>query len=354
MSSRAQALGFLVATIVGAIAVAVVETRGLWKLAGETELAEPNTASYLRLLKTATAAYDSSNRVPLVTLIGGSAIRELSADDEFFSRQLSAACGTKVRFVNLGSSIQTFNESWALAVLAPADQRHLVVFGLSPVRMDADPATVLGSLGREPMGLPATLSLKMHLAAWTGRIPNWFDSISVLRRLDALGLKWSLADLFRARGPVSPLEPAADPYQAARSIYVPPVLSLKGKQEQSEEYIAWRGDSIRWHAPEATRMWAVLANLLQSGGSRVAFLVPPQDKVFEVVDKWLDGTFDRSVAQLARSFPVLDLRSAQGLEADDFYDLQHLVASGRRKLHPQLLDAILGQIDCESLRRHSR
>ena len=56
--------------------------------------------------------------------------------------------------------------------------------------------------------------------------------------------------------------------------------------------------------------------------------------------------FADEMAALGRAGAIVaDWRTNHGLAQGDFYDQQHLLASGRRKIEPGLLDLLAGSLD---------
>src|SRR5262249_6927654 len=118
------------------------------------------------------------------------------------------------------------------------------------------------------------------------------------------------------------------------------------KAAAADEFLAWRVPSIVRNAPQATQLWLDLANHLANQGVAVAFLFAPTDPAFDRVEAVLRSTMDTAFNRLVERFPVIDLRNSAELVREDFYDLHHLVASGRQKLHPLLIDQLVRTLGC--------
>jgi hypothetical protein len=335
--------------IVAAIALGHVvwlEARAVWQLAWEQNVVgSPDRASLQLVLRTAAAAFSSSADRPLVLFLGGSVVREFTGDDADVSRELSETCNQALQFVNLGSSSQSLGESYTLALLAPPARRRLVVFGLTPYRLDTDPVTELSDFERLPLGLPMTLSFAQLLHDFTGRVPNLLGSFGSLARLERLGVNWSWWDLMRLRsGAPTPLEP--DPFFSRRNLYGPPVLDRAAKQKMVQEFTSWRSPSIASAAPKAIEMWSSLAEQLRNAGSTVAFALLPEDGSVVVPGASAQAAITRAAQVFRRHTVVIDLRELPGLSSDDFYDMHHLVATGRRKVLPAFVASLAQTLGC--------
>jgi hypothetical protein len=84
----------------------------------------------------------------------------------------------------------------------------------------------------------------------------------------------------------------------------------------------------------------------QGPSSDVKFVVTPTDETFAKADKLTSRDLRDAITLLGED-RVMDLRGrAKDLDSTDFFDVQHLLAKGRAKLQPVLVDAVSRALGC--------
>src|SRR5262249_35355341 len=117
-----------------------------------------------------------------VVLVGGSTVRELTADDPFVSRELTYQCGRNIQLVNLASSSQSFAESWDILTLLPDHRQRLIVVGVNSYRLGFDDSDVVSDLSSNPTGVPASFSLWWSVMRHTGYVGSLERTIGSIAR----------------------------------------------------------------------------------------------------------------------------------------------------------------------------
>jgi hypothetical protein len=340
----AGAIGFLSVILVVTILAVRLELSQSWNLYAVRGQAVK--AGYPLSLQSVGSAFEASDGEELVVFVGGSAVVELTADNSLLSKELTSRCGRNIRFVNLGSSSQTFSESWDIAALIPESSRRLILIGINPYRLSFDDDDVISNLAHNSSGIPDSFSLLWSIALHTGHIGSLERIFPSIGRQENLGAKWQISDLLVAGHPVNP-RPAEDPFQPDRSSYHEPVLTQAEKQRQAFEYIAVRVADFHDRYGSGVGWFNRLAEHFQGSTSDVKFVITPTDPSFDKVDRLISGDMQQAVRLLGGDARVWDFRDlAKTLDTNDFYDIQHMVAKGRRKFHPIFVDAVSRALRC--------
>lgn len=345
INTRSRAAGFLTVVAVAATIGLRAEVQPIWNLfaAGAYDVKVDNQLLLWTIANTLRSA--DADRV---ILVGGSTTRELTADDPFVSEELTNRCKRNIQLVNLGSSSQSFAESWDILALLPNSGRRLILVGINPYRIGFDDDDVESELSNNPTGVPTSFSLWWTVARYTGYVGSLERTIGSVARQRSFGAHWRLSDLFVARQATAKA-PSANPFQPDRSSYREPVWTHAQKVRQSYEYIATRVMDFheRFHA--GVDWYKRLAEHFRANGSDVKFLVTPTDETFDVAARLMSADFDEALLLLGGEDQVIDLRNnVKNLEPGDFYDTQHLVAGGRSKMQMVIIDAVSHALGCDA------
>jgi hypothetical protein len=347
IETRARAIGFLLILAIVIILTLRVELGQTWNLFASGMQNLKATDDYQLFLWTIGTELRPSDG-ELVLIVGGSTDRELTADDAFLSKILTKSCKKEVHVVNLGSSSQTFSETWDVIALAPEDQKRLVLVGINPYRLSFNDDDVVAEATHIATGIPNSFSLLWNIWLHTGSFVSPERYISSIERQRSLGAKWTIRDLFTSRQPV-PMGLPEDPLQPHRSAYHEPVWTRAQKLRQANEYIANRVINFEDDYPAAVKWYKRLFDHFKTPTSDVKYLVLPTDETFDRADKLMSNDFRDALAQLGGHHTVIDLSDQnKNLVSSDFFDVQHLVASGRAKLQPALVDKISRALGCAS------
>jgi hypothetical protein len=344
IETPARAAGFLSVIAIVTILALRFEFGHSWNLyAAGGQLARAGE-DYPLLLQAVGGAYQQTGG-ELVIFVGGSTVRELTADDTLLSKELTSRCGRDIEFANLGSSSQTFSESWDIAALAPENRRRLLLVGINPYRLSFDDGDVISEQSHNPTGIPASFSLWWSIARNTGHIGSLERMFTSFARQIRLGAKWSPLDFLISR-PAVARQPAEDPFQPDRSSYPGPAWSRPEKLKQANEYIATRALDFHDRSRDGVRWFNRLADHFQGPRSDVRFVITPTDETFQKVDRLISNDMLDVVSLLRAKNSILDLRNNVDLESDDFHDVQHLTAKGRAKLQPAFVTGVSRALGC--------
>jgi hypothetical protein len=345
IETPARAAGFLSVIAMVTILALRFELGQSWNLYAAGGQVAKAGEDYPLLLQAAGSAYQATGG-ELVVFVGGSTVRELTADDTLLSKELTDRCGRAIEFVNLGSSSQTFSESWDIAALAPANRKRLLLVGINPYRLSFDDDDVISEQSHNPTGIPASFSLWWSVARHTGHIGSLERMFASVARQMSLGAKWSPLDFLISR-PAVARPPSEDPFQPDRSSYPGPAWTRPEKLKQANEYIATRALDFHDRFRTGVKWFNRLSDHFHGPGSDVSFVITPTDETFRKVDRLIANDMRDVANQLETKGEILDLRNrGVDLQSDDFYDVQHLTAKGRAKLQPVFVAEVSHALGC--------
>src|SRR3984957_2433999 len=307
IETPARAAGFL-SVIVTLIVLAVVFELGhSWNLYAAGGQVAKAGDDFPLLLQAVGSAFEETGGGELVLLVGGSTVRELTADDPLLSKALTSQCGRDIQFVNLGSSSQTFSESWDIAALAPPNRRRLLLVGINPYRLSFDDSDVISELAHNPSGIPVSYSLLWSVALHTGHVGSPERMLTSLARQQSFGARWRLLDLVDPGRPAA-RQPAEDPFQPDRSSYRGPVWTQSEKLRQANEYIATRALDFHDRFRGGVKWFNCLFDHYQGVGADVKFVITPTDVSFGKADELISADLQEALTLLGGDRRVLDLR----------------------------------------------
>jgi hypothetical protein len=349
IETPARAVGFL--TVIGIVIILAIklELGSSWNLYAAGTQNEKAGETYQVLLRTIGAAFSSTDG-ELLIIVGGSTHRELTADDSLVSKILTSKCGRNIHVVNLGSSSQTFSESWDAIALAPDNQKRLILVGINPYRLSFNDEDIVTELAHNRTGIPNSYSLLWNVWLHTGNFVGPERYLQSVARQKSLGARWELMNLFVSRPPVPATRPQ-DPFQPLRSAYNAPVWTRAQKLKETNEYIATRAIDFQENYRTGVKWYNRLLEHFRTSKSDVKFLVLPTDETFDKANKLMANNFRDALRRLGGDRNILDLRDQKkNLTSADFFDVQHLVARGRAKIQPALVDAFSRALGCASER----
>jgi hypothetical protein len=346
VETPARAAGFLSVIAILVILALKLELGHSWNLYAAGGQVAKAGDDFPLLLQALGSAFDQTGDGELVLLVGGSTVRELTADDSLLSKALTSQCGRDIQFVNLGSSSQTFPESWDIAALAPQNRKRLLLVGINPYRLGFDDSDVISELAHNPSGIPVSYSLLWSVALQAGHVGSPERILTSLARQQSFGARWRLLDLFDPAQPTA-RQPADDPFQPDRSSYREPVWTRSEKLRQANEYIATRVLDFHERFRVGVHWYNRLFDHFQSTGADVKFVVTPTDVTFGKADRLISADLREAIRLLGGEDRILDLRDqSRDLDSGDFFDIQHLVARGRAKLQPAFVAAVSSALGC--------
>ena len=263
---------------------------------------------------------------PVVYLFGGSGTMEMMRSEAVLARDIAAAGGPRVTVISLAAHQQTIAQTLALIDNLPRGH-GLLAIGLSPNRLLATPAADARQVAGSPMALTSP-----HLAA-------------------ALAGRASLRE--RLPGLLSGICDYAVSYANQRILTRSPDLSLISyahhyhstndsasiAARQSGSLVELDRERPKYAANVAYNL-AMLADAVRLGrekGYDVTFFQQPlaPEASGPAWQAYLAG-YRRDLAGVMRAsaVPDVDVQARAALLPNDFYDLFHLVNSGRDKWSP--------------------
>lgn len=282
----------------------------------------------------------SSGR-PIILLVGGSATREMTGKDGYFSSTLSQACGRPLLFVNGGTSNQNLEDSMALTSAVPDGQMKLIVIGLNYYRLGEALSRTPAATYRPDFPFPYSKAAANLLGD---------ESIALARPLNQLGwllLHASSYDWTWHRTDIAAALPQT-PGDDLHNMFQPPALPISQKHAIIDEYVALRWPTFEAGYRASTELWKRFAASERDQGVKVVFLALPESPSMAPVDRQFGPFLERSMKEFRQAgFEVFDWRTSLGLSEADVYDQQHLLESGRRKTAPHFLSLLSRSLHCE-------
>ena len=274
--------------------------------------------------------------VPRVFILGGSAVRECATSDAAMQSALVRRWGGRLKVVTLASSVQRLPSTLAAIDNLPAGRGGVVVIGVHEFTFSGTVVDVRGQLTGTPLLMTSRALHDFVRARYHYDPPNTMIP----------GLHRQLAWYQRARG-VPAFSGHVRPYQRHR-YDVRGVLPLAVKQALVSQFIYGPGAPSGAFFQSFDLNRAILrrcVTLARSKGYQVLIMEDPRDAA--VVGHAWDAYKQRyqpvcraCATQLGAHYADLNLRT--NLVNTDFYDVSHLLRSGRDKWTPALLSAILG------------
>lgn len=347
INTSERALGFLFAFVLVVGSLLFFERMDGWRIVGAFPAAESLRDPDLLAHDIAGLKADGAD---MVVLLGGSTVRELTSGNTRLSRKLSTRCGRPIEVLNAGSSSQTFPQSWGIAENIHERRRRLILVGLNYYRMREGYAEARRGLATSAFPFRPGGALR-NLLSEVGHAPG-------LPLPQPVSLSW----IVKNAGDINWLRPwqmdrskdddvhaLKDPFKGPRNGYSRPEQPISEKLSTARRYLFERTAAIDEFMVEGGNLWLGFANHFSKGKSRVAFMILPVSPSFEGVVRVIEPSFRKEITKLEMAgYGVEDLRNIRLLEERDFYDVQHLLASGRRKVEPLLVDVIASLLgDCE-------
>ena len=273
-------------------------------------------------------------------LVGGSTARELTAFDQDVSVALSRRCGQPVRFINAATSDQSLVEAWSFAdALAEHDLDRIIV-GINYFRLTESRRDLFARLSNVRLALPLSAQLRSMMPADLRSVPKP-EFLSQLAML--LAHKGELAGMKRpgASSGNIPQKGREKGFMGARNLYKGPPRNSAWKRERVSHFIALTRVKYEHVSSQASDLWLEFIRRHQQRKIATTLLVLPMDPSLQRARRLFDPQLDKALERFERAGAgVVDWRDLSVLSARDFYDQQHLLASGRRKLFPVLIEAL--------------
>jgi hypothetical protein len=263
---------------------------------------------------------------PVVYLFGGSGTMEMMRSEAVLARDIAAAGGPPVTVISLAAHQQTIGQTLALIDNLPRGH-GLLAIGLSPNRLLATPAADARQVAGSPMALTSP-----HLAvALAGRASLKERLPGLLSGICDYAVSYANQRIL-TRAPDLSLITYAHHYHSTNDV-------ANGAARLSGSLVELNRERPRFAANVAYNL-AMLGAAVRLGrekGYDVTFFQQPlaPEASGPAWQAYLAG-YRRDLAGVMRAaaVPDIDVQPKAALQADDFYDLFHLVNSGRDKWSP--------------------
>lgn len=335
VDTRSKAIAFLFVLLVSLTLFLIFNILPWWRTIVFFDLDKSAPRNVLITHKVAKTYHPSTPEV--VLFVGGSTTRELTPSDQYFSEQLSEACGRSIQVINAGSSSQSFWDSWLIAHAVNPNKLALVVVGLNYFRFNEtlpevemvikQPNFPFNDLGnrRHVISIDQAWLSGLSQIAWLNKNKEYFqqdvakEDIKEIGRVDEFKGKWNL--------------------------YSQPIMSKKQKNEVGRQFISQRIDLIAERMPESQYLWGGLAKSLNPRGGQVLFIRLPTSASMTEVHALLEPGLNEAIKVFESSgAKFAEIGKDTMLLEDDFFDQAHLLALGRKKIFPELKTLIINHI----------
>jgi hypothetical protein len=271
---------------------------------------------------------------PVVYLVGGSAVRECIEANDRLSAAIARRCGVKPRVRVLASSEQRLAGTLAIVDNLPDTDDGVIVIGIHHLTFVGSRREAVGQLNGVNIMAPSTALHDFMVARFGGEMPNDIRA----------GLKLHLSRYQSKRG-VPAFRGAPIAYRQ-HHYGQGSVLPVAAKRLSLRRWLSNRGGPDGPFFTNFDFNAALLeecVKVAQAKGYQVLLMEDPQD--LQIVG----GRFDRYKAKyrplcddLVTRYGVhhCDINTVARLRSGDFFDLTHLVPSGRVKWLPGLATSL--------------
>ncbi len=319
------------------------EYQNPWRILTQYEVVDEDITDWARVTHSIANAHNSGK--PSVLLLGGSTARELTSDNQALSMAISSECKEDYSIINASTTSQTLTEAWSIAEALPESSVSLIAVGFNYYRLHADYHSIHDSFNfrRLPFEVPKRLEQFIETKGIKSGTP-----MPDLRNIAWLknNLKFFSKSVLSESG-ISNISMIAntDPYQGLNNRYVSPAKSHAIKKKIVNRYINERAALYQEFSDQALSVWIEFVETYSRKGIPVLFLVLPQSDEMEDVDAVIGEQFNQQIEILReKGARIADLRHGKRLLNSDFYDQQHLLASGRRKIEQDLIQIFVRSI----------
>jgi len=262
----------------------------------------------------------------VVYLFGGSGTMEMVRSPNALATAIRAAGGPRVTVISLAAHNQSIGET--LAVIDNLPRGHgLLAIGLSPNRLITAPSADAAQL----TGSPLALTSARLAAALAGRASAHHSLPGLLPGVFGFAVSYADQRIITRSPDLSPITYSTH-YHTGNG-----VAALSAKQAGGPIELARERPLYAANSAYNLSLLADVVRLGREKGYAVVFFQQPLDLVASgpAWDAYL-GSYRAAVAVVARRLGVsdVDVEPVAGLREDDFYDMFHLIDSGRDKWTP--------------------
>lgn len=338
ITSRRRALAAAIATILVLGPAIALEMSQPWRLMTRVQ---PRRDAPRDTAVVAALAWSRAADVDVVLLLGGSTAREFTASDAHVSELLTARCGRPLRFINAGASQQTLAESWAIAEAIPDERRKLVVVGMNYLRLEEGYDQTRRTLPIKTLPFDSPASLEAALQGAGHPVALTFPSLKNVAWLLRQGRWRSERSSPSTLAEFIVTADRSETYHGPQNAYRAPALSGDEKDRIVRHRIVERLGLFHAVHAEAAALWEGFTRRFDSPAGRVLYLALPESVAMTPLERLAGPVFDADMADLRDGGALMkDWRRGHGLDEADFYDQQHLLASGRARMEGRFVDLL--------------
>ncbi|EAQ65679.1 hypothetical protein MED121_08943 [Marinomonas sp. MED121] len=270
-----------------------------------------------------------------VLLLGGSTSRELTGQNKYYSEEITNLCGRKVNFINAGSSSQSYIASRTIySQFREKNKIDLVVIGTNYFRYIL-PKSEISS---DTLNTKQMKSIPFNL---------FIEEFPISQNLPAIEPIYYIAKInsLKKTNKIRSYKRVKDNkkyFQAFHNKYTGEARSTSEKEKIASHFLLSRYSDFQNHSEFGANHWNKFIKNAKSNGSQVIFLALPEDLSLQKVSRYFEPLFSAHLkSHKENGAKIIDWRSKElGLKKEDFYDQQHLLKSGRRKLSAPLNNLI--------------
>lgn len=276
-----------------------------------------------------------------ILLLGGSTSRELTYSDRFLSDTLSQLCRRKVSFINAGSSSQDYIASRSIYDFFSKKGIDLVIVGANLYRYLFSPSGIHKNALFNQLSIPISAGIFVSERG-SSLTPPPLSPIytgAYLAAKESLITQLSLGRSFAVR----------DEFENStglHNLYRTPPRTSKYKTRIARQYLLQNYVAFKQNADFGASRWNDFFEQVIRDGAEVVVLDLPVSTTFLSTERFFRDQYDEilnshdAIGAWVVRWPAADL----GLVESDFFDQQHLLASGRQKIEPALLLMIQDRI----------
>lgn len=260
-----------------------------------------------------------------VLLLGGSTSRELTGSNDYLSEKISLLCGREVNFINAGTSSQSYITSRTI-YSRYKEKIDLVIIGMNYFRYILPASQVPKDTLNTKLMSTIPFSVFLEEFPTSQNLPA-IQPIYFLAKFNNL-LKSNKISTHKKE------KEKENDFQSIHNKYNLPEKSMIEKENIVKNFLLSRHSDFINYSLDGSRHWEYFSEYAKNNNSNVVFLVLPEDQSLKKITKFFSSRFNEIILKhKKKGINVIDWRYEDlNLNSKDFYDQQHLLKSGRKKI----------------------
>ena len=286
--------------------------------------------------------FKSTDDVFTVLLLGGSTSRELTDSNTYISKLLSERCALKINFINAGSPAQSYVASQSIYDYYSRRGVGLVIIGANYLRYILNEAYFKEISSQYRGSIP--ISLNLFLEEYPNiQNPPQIEPLYLLSKLYIQNKKNNL--VYESNFLFSKIQFLKDKV-GFQNRFFSKSESWEKRNKRLRHFDILRYEDFLNFGPNQSRRWNLFIDNALSKGSKVLFIDLPKAPYFDKKTNLFQGLMNEFLdSHLKNGANVIRMKSSDlNLKDDDFYDQQHLLSSGRKKVESLLIESIADNI----------